>query len=119
MIPSHKLGRIAEDLAVDYYRKKGYEILARNFRYKRAEVDLIVLKQDTLVAVEVKARSTDFFGSPQSFITQKKIKLLCMAIDAYVQQRNLDVEVRFDVMSYLRIKGRWVCHPIPNAFYPF
>lgn len=119
MATAHELGRMAEDLAVDYYKKNGYSIVVRNYRYQKAEVDLIVRKANYLVAVEVKARSTAYFGAPEKFITPKKVKLLVMAMDAYVNQNNLDVEIRFDVMSYLLCDGKWVCNPIQNAFYPF
>lgn len=118
MPTAHQLGQMAEDLAADFYKKRGYTLLARNYRYQKAEVDLIVRKANVLVAVEVKARSTTYFGRPEGFITPKKIKLLILAIDAFVSQRNLNVDVRFDVMSYLFQNGKWTCTPIQNAFFP-
>ncbi len=51
-----------------FLKKKGYEILARNYRFLKAEIDLIAHYQNTLVVVEVKARSSSFFGAPQSFV---------------------------------------------------
>lgn len=51
-----------------FLKKKGYEILARNYRFLKAEIDLIAHYQNTLVIVEVKARSSSFFGAPQSFV---------------------------------------------------
>ena len=51
-----------------FLKKKGYEILARNYRIIKAEIDLIAHYQNTLVVVEVKARSSSFFGAPQSFV---------------------------------------------------
>ena len=55
MPTAHQLGQMAEDLAADFYKKRGYTLLARNYRYQKAEVDLIVRKANVLVAVEVKA----------------------------------------------------------------
>jgi len=80
---------------------------------------LIVQKRKLLVAVEVKARSYDYFGDPHSFVSKKKIQLLVMAMDAYIQERNLEVEVRFDIMSYLCQKGAWQFKHLPRAFYFF
>lgn len=116
---SYNFGQEAEKSAADYFRSLGYQILERNYRYRKAEVDLIVQKDALLVAVEVKARSSAYFGDPQSFVSKKKIQLLVMAIDAYIQQRNLDVEVRFDIMSYVLERGEWKLEHLPNAFYPF
>jgi putative endonuclease len=80
---------------------------------------LIVQKDNLLVAVEVKARSSTYFGDPQSFVSKKKIQLLVMAIDAFIQQRDLAVEVRFDIISYTLIRGEWRLKHLVDAFYPF
>ena len=70
MPTAHQLGQMAEDLAADFYKKRGYTLLARNYRYQKAEVDLIVRKANVLVAVEVKARSTTYFGRSGNFHLQ-------------------------------------------------
>ena len=71
------------------------------------------------MAVEVKARSSIAFGAPYSFISTKKIKLLVMAMDAFIQQRQLDVQLRFDVLSYTLVNGKWELEQLEDAFYPF
>ena len=116
---SYNFGQEAEKRAAHFYLSKGFHILHKNYRYRKAEVDLIVQKSNLLVAVEVKARSSDYFGDPHSFVSKKKIQLLVMAMDAYIQERNLDVEVRFDIMSYLYQKGEWQFKHLPGAFYTF
>ena len=116
---SYNFGQEAEKHSADYFRSLGFQILERNYRYRKAEVDLIVQKDGLLVAVEVKARSSAYFGDPQSFVSKKKIQLLVMAIDAYIQQRNLDVEVRFDVISILKKNNALEIQHIENAFYHF
>lgn len=119
MNDAYAFGQEAEKRAALFYQKQGYTIVAQNFRYRKAEIDLIVRKDNLLVAVEVKARSSIAFGAPYSFISSKKIKLLVMAMDAYIQKRQLDVEVRFDVLSYTLIRGKWQLEQLKDAFYPF
>ena len=119
MSNSYNFGQEAEKLAADYYRNLGFQILQKNYRYRKAEVDLIVQKDNLLVVVEVKARSSTYFGDPQSFVSKKKIQLLVMATDAFIQQRDLAVEVRFDIISYTLERGEWKLEHLPNAFYPF
>ncbi len=115
----HAFGREAEKRAADYFKSNGFSILAKNFRYQKAEVDLIVQKEAQLVAVEVKARSSNFFGDPETFVSQQQIKRLVMAIDAFVLERNLDVEVRFDIMAFTVVNEQWQMNHIKDAFYPF
>ena len=119
MAEHNELGKLGEELAVDFLLKKGYKIRAKNWRYLKAEVDIIAQKENTLIAVEVKTRSSDYFGDPQDFITKKKIKLLVMAMNEYVVSRDLDVEVRFDIIAILRNqKGTKIEH-LEDAFLHF
>ena len=115
----YNFGKEAEKRASDYYCNLGFQILQKNYRYRKAEVDSIVQKDNLLVVVEVKARSSTYFGDPQSFVSKKKIQLLVMATDAFIQQRDLAVEVRFDIISYTLERGEWKLEHLPNAFYPF
>ncbi|MGY5355329.1 YraN family protein [Wenyingzhuangia sp. IMCC45467] len=119
MASHNDLGNIGEALATDFLTKKGYSILDKNWRYLKAEIDIIALKQNTLAIVEVKTRTTDFFGNPEEFITKSKIKLLIMAADAYVQKRNLEVEVRFDVIAIVKNNHQTNIKHIKQAFLAF
>jgi len=119
MSQSYTFGQIAEQKASAYLKKKGYTILEQNYRYRKAEIDIIAIQDDFIVVVEVKARSSSFFGSPESFVTKKKVQMLIMAIDAYIQNKKLQGEVRFDIISYLVERGQWKREHIENAFYPF
>lgn len=116
---SYTFGQIAEQRAVTYLKKTGYEIVEQNYRYRKAEIDIIARKDNFIIVVEVKARSSSYYGAPVSFVNRKKIQLLVMAIDAYIQKNDLDVEVRFDIISYLVENGKWTREHIENAFYPF
>jgi len=91
----------------------------RNYRYLKAEVDIIAQKKDVLAVVEVKTRSTDYFGNPQDFVKPKKIKLLLSAIDNYVVERDLDVEVRFDIIAIIHQKNDIKIEHLKDAFLYF
>jgi putative endonuclease len=99
MIEPHDLGKIGEELAVNYLINKGYQILERNWHSGHKEIDIIALDGDTLVAVEVKTRKSNTFGEPDIAVGVMKQKMLIWAADAYVRYRNLDVDVRFDIIS--------------------
>jgi putative endonuclease len=119
MSTSHQLGRKGEAEAAAFLTKKNYQILEKNYRYRKSEVDLIVQKNNILVAVEIKTRSTTFFGDPAFFLKTKQQHRIVEAIDYYVQQNNLDVEVRFDVISILKKNNALEIQHIENAFYHF
>jgi putative endonuclease len=119
MADHNELGKKGEKIAVDFLIKDGYKILETNYRYLKAEVDVIAQKEDVLAVVEVKTRSTAYFGDPQDFITTKKIKLLLSAIDYYVVQRDLDVEVRFDIIAIIHQKKETKIEHLKDAFLHF
>ena len=75
MSKSFDFGKEAEHRTAAYLVTQGFSIVKQNFRYHKAEVDLNAKKDKLLIAVEVKARSTDYYGSPQQFVTQRKINL--------------------------------------------
>ena len=119
MAKHNELGSLGEELAVDFLLQKGYEILETNWRYQKAEVDIIVRKQDILAAVEVKTRTTNEFGDPQDFVNQKKIGLLVKAIDEYVNRYDLDVEVRFDIVAITINEKKLEMEHLKDAFFHF
>ena len=72
MAKHNELGEIGEEMAVEYLLDKGYIILERNYRFDRAEVDIIAQDNEQIVIVEVKTRTSDFFGDPQSLYRLEK-----------------------------------------------
>ena len=70
----HDLGKSGEEIAANYLEKRGYVVLAKNYRYLKAEVDLIVQRENTIIGVEVKTRSARDFGNPQDFIKKANPK---------------------------------------------
>lgn len=106
MADHNDFGKIAEDTAVDYLQKNGYKILVRNFRFQKAEIDIIAEKDNLIIIVEVKARSTDAFMLPQEAVTKTKIKSIVSAANHYLEEFNKDSEARFDIISVLPDENR-------------
>lgn len=115
----NELGKKGEELAKEFLQNEGYTILESNFIFKKAEIDIIAQKAETLIVVEVKTRSSADFGNPQDFVNQKKIKLLVKAVDEYVNINNLDLSIRFDIISVLHDKGEFMIEHFEDAFYHF
>lgn len=89
-----------EELAVSFLTKKGYKIIDRNFRAKGGEIDIVAIDGDTLVFVEVKARSTDEFGSPLEAITSWKMKSLIRTAQFYkIRNPRLPQAMRIDAVA--------------------
>ena len=119
MADHNELGKEGEDLAVAHLLKTGYKIVARNFRYQKAEVDIIARKNDVLAVIEVKTRSTPDFGDPQNFVKQKQINSLVKAIDHFVNEHNLEVDVRFDIVAIIKNKAGLKIEHLEDAFLHF
>ena len=119
MAAHNELGKLGEELAIEYLQKEGYEILETNWVFQKAELDIIAQKGDILAAVEVKTRSSLEFGLPQEFVKPKKIQLLAKAINEYVISNDLDVNVRFDVISIYKYEKKFEIDHLIDACYHF
>ncbi len=119
MAQHNELGKLGEKMALDFLIKNGYQIKECNWIFQKAEIDIIVQKETTLVCVEVKTRSTNEFGDPQDFVTPAKIKLLVKAMNQYVESNDLDVEVRFDVIAIIHNKYKTELEHFEDAFLYF
>ena len=120
MADHNDFGKLAEELAESFLVEKNYKILAKNYRYLKAEIDIITQFENQIVIVEVKARATDAFMLPQEAINKKKIRLIVSAANEFLETNNIDLETRFDVISVLPSeKGKLEITHIENAFYAF
>jgi putative endonuclease len=119
MAEHNDLGKRGEALAAEYLQEKGYEILATNWVFQKAEIDILAQKENTLAVVEVKTRSSIDFGLPQDFVKQKKIQLLVKAVNAYVSENDLDLEVRFDIIAINKKGQEFVIEHLTDAFFHF
>lgn len=119
MAEHNELGKFGEELAVEFLQQNGYEILETNWTFQKAEIDIIAQKENILAVVEVKTRSSIEFGLPQDFVKPKKIQLLVKAINEYVISNDLDVEVRFDIVSIYKEDKEYKLEHIDDAFFHF
>ena len=115
----HDLGKKGENLAANYLINKGYRVLSRNFRYRKAEIDIIARKEDTLAMIEVKTRNESFYEGIAETISIKKRNLIVSAADHYVTVNALDLDVRFDVITLIKKDQGFLIEHIPDAFYHF
>lgn len=113
-----ELGNEGEEIASAYLVKKGFSILAKNWRFKHLEIDIIATINSTLVIVEVKLRSSDFFGNPEDFVTRGKQKKLIKAADFYIKENNINWETRFDIIAITRTQNAVKVEHFEGAFYP-
>ena len=114
MNTSDAAGRQAEELAARYLVQKGYQIVARRFRSRQGEIDLIARDGRTLVFVEVKYRRSRAYGNPAEAVDGRKQHTICRVSDYYRMTHGIseDQPCRFDVAA---IEGDEVCL-IRNAF---
>ncbi|HLU50663.1 MAG TPA: YraN family protein [Flavobacteriaceae bacterium] len=115
----NELGKVGEELAAQHLQEKGYTILERNYQFQKAEIDIIAQKDDLMVCVEVKTRNSDFFGDPQSFVTPGKIKQLVKAMNHYLEENEISLETRFDIVAVLKNNNFEQITHYPDAFYFF
>ena len=93
-------GNRGEEIAIGELTRRGYRIIERNYRCRLGEVDVIAVKEGTIVFVEVKTRRSDDYGSPEMSVTARKQRQLVKVALSYLQHRNLlDRDARFDVVA--------------------
>lgn len=117
MAEHNDIGKQGEAAAVEFLTQKGHQILALNFRYRRAEVDIISRDGNIVVFTEVKTRSTERFGFPEEFVGREKMKLMKDAAEEFLYKNQLDTEVRFDIISAIIKNGQFSIHHIEDAFF--
>lgn len=111
------IGKKAEDLAVDYLKKKGYRIIKRNFSLKIGEIDIIGYEAGQLVFIEVKARKNKHYGLPMEYVDIKKQLKLRRVAQSYIKQFGMPKEgCRFDVVSIILNERETSIDLIKNAF---
>ncbi len=117
MPTKQEIGKIGEDKAADFLIENQYLILERNWRYKKAEIDIICKKDDILIFVEVKTKTYDYFGKPEESVTMYKENLLKSAAGAYMRSIIYDWEVRFDIISIMINNGEFVLKHYLDVFF--
>jgi putative endonuclease len=112
-----KIGTDGEQLAAALLQEKGYQVLERNYRYRRSEIDLIVRRENWLVFVEVKTRSSAAFGFPEEFVEPKQKTRILEGADYYQYITEWTGNVRYDIIAVSIDQGEPQLLHIEDAFY--
>lgn len=118
MAAHNTLGKTGEDAAVAYLERNDYTIRDRNWRKNHLELDIVATKNGELVVIEVKTRSNTEYIEPQDAVNWQKVRHIVIATDAYIKHYNLDVPVRFDIVTVVGEPGDFRIEHIREAFYP-
>ncbi|MBR1402034.1 MAG: YraN family protein [Prevotella sp.] len=119
MAAHNELGKWGEQQAVDYLERKGYRILARDWKDGHRDLDLVAMDGDTLVIVEVKTRRNNVFGEPEEAVDWRKIRSLSIAASRFVRLYRINSDIRFDIVSITGDDtGHFTVNHIVDAFLP-
>lgn len=120
MYQRHEIGKIGEDVAMQYLEEKGYKIVERNFECKQGEIDIIAKddKQKEMVFIEVKTRTNRNYGEPIEAVTYYKQKHIIKSIEYYLHIKKLEKAfIRIDVIEvYHKGENKYHVHHIKKAF---
>lgn len=109
-------GQSGEATATAYLRNNGYEILHRNYKYRKTEIDIIAKKNNLVIFFEVKTRATDVFGFPEEAVNRKKEKTIIKVADHYIHATKWPYDIRFDIIA-ITLTSPPTIHHIEDAFY--
>ena len=96
-----RLGQFGEQLAGNYLKNKGYQIITQNYRTRDGEIDLICQKNNVIHFIEVKTRTNQNFGWPEEAVDEKKLEKISLAAEKYLKENNADSEWQIDIISIL------------------
>jgi len=118
MAQHNETGKLGEEFAVRFLQENGHEVLARNFRFGQAEIDIVSKHGNIIVFSEVKTRATDKYGFPEQAVSKVKQKLISKAATFFMEKNRIQSEVRFDVLSLTKTYKDFDVHWIKDAFFP-
>lgn len=95
------IGDLGEEKASELLSKKGYKIIETNYRFKKAEIDIIAKNDLFLVFIEVKTRKNNNFGNPEEFVSERKIELFQETAEHYMLDNKINLNLRFDIISVI------------------
>lgn len=114
MARHNQIGKLGEEEAVRYLLSRNFKILDRNFRYDAAEVDIIAKKDNLILFIEVKTRSSKAQGNPEDFLSIAQQKRIVKVANYYLDSVQEDCDIRFDIIAIH--KGKELEH-IEDAFF--
>ncbi len=112
----HQRGQQGETIAADFLERKGFAVVARNYRYRRNEIDLIVRQKNRLVFVEVKLRKDAAFGHPEAFVNEQQAQRIIEAAEHYLHETNWEGDIRFDIIA-ITLQPKLSLEHFEDAFY--
>lgn len=118
MVSQREIGEIAEGLAQQHLLKLGYKIKETNWYFGHLELDIIAQDGDELVIVEVKSRNGIRYEHPSEAVTNGKIKRIVEAAEGYIQEKDIELETRFDVITVIFFGQNHELEHFKDAFYP-
>jgi len=95
------IGNKGEELATNFLYANGYNVLHRNYRIGRAEVDIIAENNSTLIFFEVKTRKNNIFGYPEEFVSEAQQERIHYVAEEYAIENNWNGEIRFDILAII------------------
>jgi putative endonuclease len=110
-----KSGQEGERLAAEYLQKKGFLICETNYRAGKSEIDIIAIKGELMVFVEVKLRKSANYGYPEEAVNEKKWEKITEGAEAYLEKNRWNGIIRFDIISILKANKPEITH-IEDAF---
>lgn len=119
MAAHNNLGKAGEEEAVQLLLEKGYTILHRNWYSGKKELDIVATDKEhqTLIIVEVKTRKNIDFGQPEEAINAQKIRRIVASTDAYVRKFNIDLPIRFDIITVIGEMPSFTIEHMEDAFF--
>ncbi len=119
MSKQSELGKLGEQLAAEFLRKKKYTILQQNFVWDKAEVDIIVTNNtNKIIFVEVKTRESPYLSDPALMVPMKKQRQIIKAADAFMKEHPEDLSAQFDIISIVTNSKYTKIEHYEEAFYP-
>ena len=117
MAAHNELGKFGEKMAEDFLLSKGYKIRNKNWKSGKYELDIVAERDNILVVVEVKTRSSSLWGNPEDSVSDAKIKRTIEAAHYYIQMYDSELETQFDIISIVKtIDGKFNIEHIEDAF---
>ena len=117
MARHNELGAWGEKVAREYLLTQGYAIGGENTRIGNYEIDFIAMKEDRIVFVEVKTRSTDYVDPLEAVDSRKRARLV-RAADEYIRSMNIPLEPQFDILTVVGSPEKYEIEHFPDAFFP-
>lgn len=113
----NETGKLGESIATAHLIEKGYKILQTNFKFEKAEIDIIAEIGRYVVFIEVKTRTSDF-TLPEKAVNKKKQALIHKASNEFLYRNNIDKNVRFDIISIFIWPDNTKIYHMEDAFFP-